>query len=350
MSRPDESSALRDELLRLAQGYLDGDGATPFFGRLARLPGVRNVFQTDGADERIAITKTFMKTLREMRDPEHNLSQVQAAVAVIIQAITDGKVIASPRLNDVIKAYNAVIAKVQKEVHRDASKALEVRRLDAAQPPIMQVPPLPPTPHVAPRVVASEVAALSFPSAKGRVDVESKVDDVREEAAAVKPVIVTRPMFSDSGVAQYAALDYYQQLGVGQEASADDIRKAYYQLARQLNPDKNPPAYNDHATKLFTTLCCAYENLSDAGKRLAYDAQLTERDFVPYQRPEVKKYVPDPSVFDRFGPEIKKAVNAITPKTTTSRLLTAFGITAAVAAAVIVGRSGSSVPPRMGPS
>ncbi len=66
-----------------------------------------------------------------------------------------------------------------------------------------------------------------------------------------------------------ATRDLYEVLGISRDASADDIKKAYRRLARELHPDVNAePAAEDH----FKEISGAYEILSDPQKRARYDA------------------------------------------------------------------------------
>lgn len=66
-----------------------------------------------------------------------------------------------------------------------------------------------------------------------------------------------------------AKRDYYEVLGVNKGASADEIKKAYRQMAIKYHPDKNPD--NAEAEEKFKEAAEAYEVLSDNEKRQRYD-------------------------------------------------------------------------------
>lgn len=63
--------------------------------------------------------------------------------------------------------------------------------------------------------------------------------------------------------------DYYDILGVGRQAEADEIKKAYRKLAIKYHPDKNPD--NPEAEDKFKEAAEAYEVLSNPEKRQRYD-------------------------------------------------------------------------------
>ncbi|HEX7736990.1 MAG TPA: DnaJ domain-containing protein [Ktedonobacteraceae bacterium] len=66
--------------------------------------------------------------------------------------------------------------------------------------------------------------------------------------------------------------NYYKLLGVAASASAAEIKKAYRRLAREHHPDVNASARDEQIKRLNE----AYEILSNARKRAAYDELLRE--------------------------------------------------------------------------
>lgn len=69
-------------------------------------------------------------------------------------------------------------------------------------------------------------------------------------------------------------MDYYNILGVSEQAEEEQIKQAYRRLAKKYHPDLNP---NDsEAEEKFKNVVEAYETLGDADKRKEYDLKKTK--------------------------------------------------------------------------
>jgi len=81
--------------------------------------------------------------------------------------------------------------------------------------------------------------------------------------------------------------DYYQLLGVGRDASAAAIKRAYYAAARRFHPDRN---LRPGETEMFLDIQRAYEVLSDEERRGHYDATLPYEESSPHPLKWVVQY------------------------------------------------------------
>jgi len=65
--------------------------------------------------------------------------------------------------------------------------------------------------------------------------------------------------------------DYYEILGVPKNASQEEIKKAFWELAKKWHPDRVPPEKKKEAEEKFKEINEAYQVLSDPEKRKIYD-------------------------------------------------------------------------------
>ena len=84
--------------------------------------------------------------------------------------------------------------------------------------------------------------------------------------------------------------DYYYFLGVPQDASDEDIKKAYSKLSLKYHPDKN--GNDDFFEARFREIQEAYELLSDRAHRKSYDQNLesSQRSFRYNIPPAIKSF------------------------------------------------------------
>ena len=74
-----------------------------------------------------------------------------------------------------------------------------------------------------------------------------------------------------------SSMNYYQVLRVSKDASEDEIKKAYFQLARKFHPDRFDRSVNEHYRaqigEVFDAITKAYRTLSDETLKREYDAK-----------------------------------------------------------------------------
>jgi molecular chaperone DnaJ len=92
---------------------------------------------------------------------------------------------------------------------------------------------------------------------------------VRQGNAGAIPALLFVPQDKPKETGFMAKRDYYEVLGVERGASEAELKKAYRRLAMKYHPDRNPD--DKESEEKFKEANEAYEILTDANKRAAYD-------------------------------------------------------------------------------
>ncbi|GMK58565.1 hypothetical protein CspeluHIS016_0600070 [Cutaneotrichosporon spelunceum] len=144
-----------------------------------------------------------------------------------------------------------------------------------------------------PRLPTRALAALAQPAASTsalplRPLPRQRIHTVAKRPSLCRLAVQGRRSFHASAPSFAASKNPYQVLGVAKDASAADIKKAYYALAKKWHPDTSK---EKNAAEKFHDIQAAYDILSDEKKRTAYDqygSASTQEGF-------------DPNMFGRGG-------------------------------------------------
>jgi DnaJ-domain-containing protein 1 len=144
----------------------------------------------------------------------------------------------------------------------------------------------------------------------GTVNLNVDIDTLLLEAAqrmpanaAVAPEPQSAVPEADAEIAEAflqrlrSADSYYDVLGVETEASPDQLKEAYYELARRYHPDrfrKTEPALLARMESAFARITQAYDTLRDESMRSSYNAKMRARQKAP-QAPRAVDFTPQPA-------------------------------------------------------
>jgi curved DNA-binding protein CbpA len=149
--------------------------------------------------------------------------------------------------------------------------------------PLPSAPP-PPAPSSQTPITAVSPVALRPEHAARRADIEKRAQSIDSE-------------------------DYFQMLGLARDVPPEQIRNAYFALAKQWHPDRVPPELAEVkplVAKVFARISDAFQNLNDATKRKDYLARIQAGGGTPEDDEKIARVVDAAMEFQKAEILLKK--------------------------------------------
>lgn len=159
-------------------------------------------------------------------------------------------------------------------------RARPPRALPAASAAAANAPKKPTTNAAAP----SHANAVTKPTATTKPTDDTKQPAPEQTKAQATEQAPARPKDPQEEIAELFERaqggSHYEVLGVGRLAKPDEIKRAYYALARRFHPDRFRQTVSDDAERqrvelAFAKIAQAYDLLKDSAQRAAYDLKLS---------------------------------------------------------------------------
>lgn len=171
----------------------------------------------------------------------------------------------------------------------------------AAKPPVAapgcaaRMPRFSGAPTSTPQMQSASRISVSTPAAASSQNDDPRVTEIRQIASQINQ----RTLF--------------EALGVTPESTADEVKEAYFALAKVWHPDRLPPELTGVRTEVntvFARMSLAYQTLIDANRRKAYVTELASQQD-PEEQAQVARVLDAASEFQKAEVMLKKGDLAI---------------------------------------
>ena len=127
---------------------------------------------------------------------------------------------------------------------------------------------------------------------------------------------------------------FYDELGVGRDASVSEIKRAFKEVAKVYHPDKNPPDKQAWAHEQMSRFNFIFETLTHAASRLEYDKLVEKYESLP-ERPMVRRPARERNAIAQEYAAVSVEIMNLAGKYTNCRLRMLIGATLGSVASIL---------------